>query len=271
MIVPLLLPILLVMAADPSTFSPPTALENGYHQMYDLQFDQAHASFHAWMEQHPDDPMGPASQAAAFLFSEFDRLHILQSEFFLHDDSFVNRRKPEPDPDIKRSFDGELKRTQELADRALAQNAANPNAQFATLVRLGLRSDYLALIEKKYMSSLADVKASRAMAEKLLAANPDFTDAYLAVGVENYLLSLKPAPLRWFLRMGGAETDKDRGIQNLTLTAQRGHLLPPFARVLLAVAALRDKNFGRARELLENLTKEFPHNPLFRQELARLH
>ena len=219
--------------------------------MYDLQFEQAHASFHAWMEQHPDDPMGPAGDAAAFLFAEFDRLHILQSEFFLHDDTFLNRKKPNPDPDLKRSFDAQLKQTQMLADKILAKDATNANAEFATLVRLGLQSDYLALIEKKYMSSLADVKASRSIAEKLLAANPDFADAYLAVGVENYLLSLKSAPLRWFLRMGGAETDKDRGIQNLTLTAQRGHLLMPYARVLLAVAALRDKNTARARELLE--------------------
>src|SRR5580692_908501 len=101
LIVPLFLPILLVMAADPSTVNPPTPLETGYHQMYDLQFDQAHASFRAWMEEHPDDPMGPASDAAALLFSEFDRLHILQSEFFLHDDSFLNRKKPEPDPNVK--------------------------------------------------------------------------------------------------------------------------------------------------------------------------
>ena len=72
------------------------------------------------------------------------------------------------------------------------------------------------------------------------------------------------------MRMGGAETDKDRGIQNLTLTAQRGHLLMPYARVLLAVAALRDKNVARARELLAGLTAEFPHNPLYQQELARL-
>lgn len=270
MIVPVVLPILLLLAADPSSLTQLTPLEAGFHQMYDLQFDQAHTSFHTWMEQHPDDPMGPAADAAAFLFAEFDRLHILQSEFFLHDDTFFDRKKPEPDLNLKRSFDAQLKQTQVLAERVLAKDASNANAQFATLVRLGLHSDYLALIEKKYVNSLAEVKASRSMAEKLLAANPNFGDAYLAVGVENYLLSLKPAPMRWFLRMGGAETDKDRGIQNLTLTAQRGHLLLPYAQVLLAVAALRDKNTARARDLLEGLAKEFPHNPLYRQEIARL-
>jgi hypothetical protein len=269
-VVPVLLPILFLLAADPTFPSQPTPLETGFHQMYDLQFDQAHASFHSWMEQHPDDPLGPASDAAALLFSEFDRLHILQSELFLHDDAFFTRKKPEPDPNVKLQFEAELKQTQQLADRVLERDPSNANAQFASMMRMGLHSDYLALIEKKYVSSLAEVKASRSLAEKLLAANPNFADAYLAVGVENYLLSLKSAPVRWLLRVGGAETDRQRGIDNLTRTAQSGHLFPPYARVLLAVAAMRDKNVPRARELLEGLAKEFPHNPLYRQELARL-
>jgi len=63
----------------------PMLLDQGYRQMYNLQFAEAHQTFHQWQGLHPDDPMGPASDAAAYLFSEFDRLHILQSEFFVHD------------------------------------------------------------------------------------------------------------------------------------------------------------------------------------------
>ena len=231
----------LLLAADPSTQVSPTPLDSGYRQMYDLQFDAAHRSFETWIAQHPDDPLGPVSNAAAFLFGEFDRLHILQSEFFLDNGASLNHTRPEPDPRIKARFEKELDRSQAAADRTLAHDPNNQNAQFATLLRLGLHADYLALIEKKYLASLTEIKAGRGLAEKMIAANPHFGDAYLAIGVENYLLSLKPAPLRLFLRVGGAETDKDRGIQNLSLTAQSGHYLVPYARVLLAVAALRDK------------------------------
>jgi len=247
-----------------------TLLDDGFREMYNLQFDEAHQSFHRWMDQHPEDPMGPVSDAAAYLFTELDRLHILQSEFFLHDDAFVNRAKPAADPKVKQNFDSDLEHARQLAQRSLAKNPDDPNAQFAELMRLGLRSDYSALIEKRYLSSLNDVKQSRTFAEKLVAAHPDYADAYLAVGIENYLLSLKPAPLRWFLRLDGAQTDKQRGIENLELTAQRGHYLQPYARILLAVAALRDKNVGRGKELLAGLAKEFPRNPLYSQELARL-
>jgi len=267
----IVLPLLLLLAAYPNAVAQPaTPLETGFRQMYDLQFGPAHQSFAAWGQQHPEDPMGPVADAAAYLFSEFARLHILESELFLHDDGFVNRKKPDPDLAVKQQFDQALGRAQQLADARLARDPADSNAQLATLMRLGLHSDYLALVEKKYLASLAEVKTGRAIAEKLIAAHPDFGDAYLAVGVENYLLSLKPAPLRWLLRAGGAETDRERGIANLSITAEHGHLLLPYARVLLAMAALRDKNVERARELLEGLAREFPDNPLYRRELARL-
>jgi hypothetical protein len=54
------------------------------------------------------------------------------------------------------------------------------------------------------------------------------------------------------------------------LTATKGHYLLPFARLLLAVAALRDKNRLQAKELLQNLALEFPNNQLYRRELSRL-
>src|ERR1035438_811278 len=82
-----------------------TPLEVGYRQMYDLQFAAAHRTFADWQSTHPDDPMGPASDAAAYLFAEFDRLHILQSEFFIHEQHFMTDHKLAPDPVAKRKFD----------------------------------------------------------------------------------------------------------------------------------------------------------------------
>ena len=54
-------------------------LEQGYSAMYNLNFDAAHRAFAAWEKAHPDDPMGPVSDAAAHLFFEFDRMNILRS------------------------------------------------------------------------------------------------------------------------------------------------------------------------------------------------
>jgi hypothetical protein len=238
--------------------------------MYNLQFDDAHKVFAEWERAHPEDAMGPVSDAAAYLFSEFDRLHILESELFTDDAKFESRSKLAPDPKAKQAFDQSLSRGQQLAEETLARDPKDGNAQFANVMIQGLRGDYAALVEKRDMAGLGYMKNGRAMAEKLLAANPTYYDAYLAVGVENYLLSLKPAPMRWLLRMTGAQTDKDAGLQKLKITAEKGHYLLPYARLLLAVAAIRDHKPEEARQILGGLSRQFPSNHLYAKELAKL-
>ena len=100
--------------------------------------------------------------------------------------------------------------------------------------------------------------------------DPHAYDAYLAVGMENYILGLKPAPVRWIMRMAGGETDKSLGERDLELTASQGHYLAPLAKLLLAVAAIRDKDKAKARDLLSSLAKEFPNNPLYARQLAKI-
>jgi len=238
--------------------------------MYNLQFEEAHKTFGAWEQLHPDDPLGPASDAAAYLFSELDRLGVLRLKLFLDDEQFKQRHQPTPDPATRQAFDSALGKTERLADARLARSPQDRNALLAKIMGLGLRSDYLALVEKRDLASLGYMKSAGILADKLLAIDPSCYDAYLAVGVENYILGLKSAPVRWLLRIYGAQTDKDQGIAKLRLTAEKGHYLLPFAQLLLAVAALRDRNRNQARDLLAGLAREFPNNALYRRELERL-
>ena len=245
-------------------------LDVGYRQMYNLEFTEAHKTFAEWIHQHPADPLGPASDAAAYLFSELDRLHILQGEFFLHDDNFRTRQKLSVDPAIAKAFREQLAQSTALASKILSVEPANANALFACTLALGLQSDYDALIEKRYLSSLSATRQSRIFAEKLLLINPNFHDAWIAVGIENYLLSLKPMPVRWILQLSGNKADKTTGIEKLRITADKGRYFKPFAELMLAVVALRDNNKPQARIILEKLSKEFPKNHLYQQELSRL-
>lgn len=248
----------------------PASLETGYHEMYNLDFEGAHAVFQSWDASHPDDALGPVSNAAAYLFAEFNRLHILETDLFTNDESFAKRKKQLPDPQTREAFDRELARGEEIADRILSTSPQDTNALFAKSMASGLRGNYAAMIEKRNLAGLSYMKVGRIVAQKLLALDPSYYDAYLAVGLENYLLGLNPAPVRWFLRIGGAETNKDDGIAKLRITAEKGHYLAPYARLLLAVAALRDHDRQTARRLLSGLAEEFPQNQLYRNELARL-
>jgi len=245
------------------------SLDTGFRQLYNLDFESAHKTFEAWQEQHPDDPMGAASNAAAYLFGEFDRLHILELSRFIDNKKFDNQKFP-ADPKVKAAFEAELAKADDIAEKILAQSADDPNALLARTLSDGMRADYAVLIAKHTRPGLNFLKSSRSFAEKLIRIDPNCHDAYLALGIENYILGLRSAPTRWMLRLSGAQTNKDKGVEYLKITAEKGRYLGPYARLLLAIAALRDEDKATAKKLLSDLAREFPNNRLYQIELARL-
>jgi hypothetical protein len=261
---------LVAMVAHAEDHPASAALYGGWLKMYDLKFDDAHRSFAAWERDHPEDSLGPASNAAAYLFSELARLGALESELFVDDSRFKNRPKLTPDKQKGAAFIQKVAQAGRLADASLLKSSGDANALFVKSLTYGLRADYAGLIEKRSFAALDYTKQGRVYSVKVMAADPQAFDAYLGPGVENYLLSLKPAPLRVLLRVTGSNVDREKGIEEIRKTAQRGYYLEPFAKLLLAVAALRDNNPAGARQLLEELHRRFPDNELYFQELNRI-
>jgi hypothetical protein len=262
--------IILGLLAPAAAMSVDPQLDLGYRLLYNLDFTHAQREFSSWEQEHSDDPLGPASEAAGILFSEFQRLGVLDAQFYENDSAFEARKKVSPDPAAHARFTAALQRAESLARARLAQDPKDHNALFGLTLSSGLKADYAALIEHRNLASLHWTREATAWADQLLAVHPDCYDAHLAGGISRYLLGSLAAPMRWILRLGGVKGDKQAGIAELQLTAERGRYLAPFARILLAIAYVRDKDKARAREVLVSLRRDFPENPLFAREIARL-
>jgi hypothetical protein len=267
---------LFLLAAVLGTLSPPAAaaeepasLDHGFHLLYDLDFAGAQKEFQSWQRQHPENAVGPAAEGAGLLFSEFDRMGILEGQFFADDSSF-KEKKVTPDLKVRDRLEAALSRSEELARKRLVSNPQDADALFAMTMVYGLRADYAALIEKRNLASLRSSREASAWAQKLLAVQPDNSDAYLATGVHNYIIGSLAAPWRWILRLGGYSGDKQKGMEDVERAAEHGRYLAPFGRILLAIAYVRDKDVERARLVLVGLNRDFPRNPLFPREIERL-
>jgi len=70
----------------------------------------------------------------------------------------------------------------------------------------------------------------------------------------------------WF---GGIHGDKKLGMEQLKKTIDSGRYLQPFAKILLALAARREKQNTVAQRLLRELSEEYPESPLFATEYAK--
>jgi len=255
-----------VSAQVPST----TILERAFYAMYDLDFGTADVELNQFVAQRPTDPLGPAAQAARMLFSLFEQNHILQSEFFSSDEEYAKRQTITPDKALLRRFEEKLQEAEELATLSLTKKTSDESALFALTLVYGLRADYAALVEHRDLAALRFSNTANQWARKLLSVSPEFSDAYVATGIQKYLVSRRPAPIRWVLRVGGILVEGEEGIRDLELAASTGRYLAPFARILLTVAHLRQRRQQDAMQLLAGLRQQFPHNPLFREELARV-
>jgi hypothetical protein len=245
-------------------------LEGGFRNLYELNFKGGREKFISYQKLQPKDPMGKAAEAASFLYEQFNAKGIFTSEFFLSDDKFLSGAMGTPAENRNEAF---LTANHEARDMANARLKADPGDRQGLLVLTmtdGMEADYDALIVKKQMAGLGLTKQADAEAIKLLAVDPSAEDAYMALGAANYVIGCLPSYKRAFLWFGGIHGDRTKGMEQLKRAAEHGQYLRPFAKAWLALAYEREKMPDRARKLLEELSAEYPANPLYTHELALL-
>ncbi len=254
--------------ATPGRADEKPQLETAFRRMYELRFDEARHEISAYRRAHPDDPLGAAAEAASYLFQEFDHEGVLTSEFFLDDDRLLGGVQGQPDPLRRAAFLSANEIALSMARARIEANPEDPDGLFVLTLADGMQGDFEALIEKRQLSSLSLIRRAEKEAGRLLAVRPDAHDAYMALGAANYIIGCLPAYKRFLLWFGGVRGDRQRGMEQLEVAAERGHYLRPLAKALLALAAEREGQFDRARALFEELSREFPENPVFARELA---
>src|SRR5271165_4631204 len=169
-------------AAQAEKIDNETALKRAYARLYNFDFKGAQEILDRQRQADPQAPILVATKAAAYLFSELDRLRILELDFFSDDEKVVDRRKLIPDPVVRAKFFQTVAETEKLANARLASNPNDPDGLLALCMTTGLVTDYAALIEKRRFGSFALAKKSHIWAKKLLELNPPMVDAYMTFG-----------------------------------------------------------------------------------------
>lgn len=246
------------------------SVQDAYARLYNFDFPGAHQVLDGYMASAPQDPLGPSTRAAAYLFYELDRLKILQGEFFSNDKKISGDDKLDPDPKVRVRFFESVDLAQKLAETRLQKHPGDPNSLFSFCITEGLKTDYTAFIEKRQLRSLSSARKAHNYAVELLQRDPTFVDAKLTTGITEYLVGSLPFFIRWFVKFDQTQGNKETAVRNLESVAQDGRYLGPFARILLSIIHLREKRIPQSVNLLEGLVRDYPGNALLRSELQKL-
>jgi hypothetical protein len=244
-------------------------LSAGFDLLYEQRFAEAREAFANWESRNPQEPFGEVAVAASYLFEELSRQGVLTSDFFLNEKKFLHGIDGSPDPERMSHFRDALARARELAGERQKTNPKDGEALLALTLAAGMESDAESILQKRHLAGLKQMKKANGYAKELLAQHPDATDAYIAPGIANYIIGSQGAASRFVLRFDGIHGDKKLGMEQVARTAENGRYLRPFAKIILALAARREKQNALAQKLFRELSEQYPNSDLFASEYAK--
>jgi len=255
--------------APTPAFTSVPELMAGFHLLYTQKFPEAREVFTKWQSGHAEEPFGEVSVAASYLFEEFHHQGVLTSDFFLNDKRFLHGIEGEPDRERMKGFDDAIRKARILAAQRLAKKPKDPEALYTLTLCAGMESDADMILKKHNMDALKRLREGNTHAKALLAERPDAYDAYVALGSANYIIGSLSAGFRAMLWFGGIHGDKKLGMDQVEKTVENGRYLKPFAKIMLALAARREKQNKLAQKLFGELSEEFPETPQYAIEYAK--
>jgi hypothetical protein len=254
--------------ASPSFITVPE-LSAGFDLLYEQKFAEARQGFANWQSRNPDQPFGEVAIAASYLFEELYRQGVLTSDFFLDEKKFLRGIDGYPDPECMSHFRDAVARARKLAAERQKTNPQDGEALLALTLAAGMESDEESILQKRHLEGLKRMKKANGYARELLAQHPDATDAYIATGIANYIIGSQSGGTRFALWFGGIHGDKKLGMEQVARTAENGRYLRPFAKIILALAARREKQDELAQRLFRELSEQYPDNAVFASEYAK--
>lgn len=122
------------------------------------------------------------------------------------------------------------------------------------------------------LAAARDGKRIKEALERATELAPDLDDAYFGIGLYRYYADVAPATakfLRFLLLLPGG--DREAGLEQMLRARNRGRLIKGEAEYQLHVIYLwYEESTDRALELLRDLEKEYPTNPLFLSSIAEI-
>jgi hypothetical protein len=225
-------------------------LRDGLNKMYRYDLQEADESFDELVRRFPEHPIGYMHKAEVVWW------HALR-----------DNKNQKLEADFEQDTEVAINKGQSLLKK-------NPK-DFFTLLYLagayGNRTRYNVYIKKSYYRAMRAGIKGYDFIGPAHALRPNYVDCLIGTGAYNYFAGSLPAVIKifsWMFTQGG---DKEKGIQQLELAAQKGEYGQIAAKMVLLAVYYNEKRFDDYQRLTSGLIEQFPTNPVFVMWLADFH
>jgi len=253
---------------DPLNLSP--EVREAHTLFYNLDYDGALSRFEAIQRANPQNPMAANYILMTLIFRELYHQDLLDTTYYAHD-SFLSSKRDVPVPQATRDRIEQLTNfVINLSDQQIKANPNNADAYFARGYARGMHAAFITLVDHSYVGAARQGLASRQDSEQALRIDPDYADAKMAVGIQQFAVASLPRILRIMIGITGVTGNKEKGLDLLRQCAAHGVVNPVECRTALSLFLRHDARYPEALAVQRGLAEEFPRDYLFRLEEANL-
>ena len=225
-------------------------LRHGIEKAFNLEMVNAIAYLQKAIDLDRENPTGYAFLALTHLFS--------------YEISFDAMERNKDQADMLRN----ISETMTRGTKRIEKNPADDQAYFAMALAKIAKVRW-AIAQKKYFIVTSETSDISYYMEKITKKDQKNYDYYFPMGLLHYHIDHLPGLTRFFSSLMITSGDRKKGLQELELVAQKGHLLKELAQAELSNVYLNfEKQPARALPFAKELKERFPHNYNFLFALA---
>jgi len=210
----------------------------GLDAMYSMKLADAGAIFDDLIAKYPKDPTGYYFRSSVYLYKN------------LFDYS---------EPDYKR-FMVFCDRAIGVAEEAIREN---PNDNYARTI-IGAIYGFRAVANyraENLVKGALDARSCYNYLSEVLKKDPNQWDAYLGMGIFHFGLGAIPRSFRWVANLGGLKGDKDLGLKEMQIAAEKSLFASTDAKTALAmIAVYYEKDYDKGLKYLNQMLQKYPNN-----------
>ena len=238
----------------------------GYEALYNLDYETARKRFQKMIDLAPDDPAGSQCFASSLWIQQLNESWELKSTLYSAD--AYAPAKTRADRRQSDEFRQWIQRAKLLSEARLRRDPRDVEALYYLGAAEGLEAAYDGAVERKFMPALRAGSSAVDHHREVLKLSPQFHDAELTIGLQNYIVGSLPLPLKMLAGTMGVRGSKKRGLEMLERVSREGHWARDIARVLLVDLYKREKRWNDAVEVARQLSETYPRNYLFKLQTA---
>ena len=253
---------------DPLNLDP--VVRQGYERLYSLDYDGALVFFNKVAQQHPQEPMAWNYVLITTIFRELYHQDLLDTTYYAHD-SFLSNKRTIPVPAATRQQIEDLTtKVIGMCDARIAANSKDKNAYFARGFAKGIHAVFMTLVDHSFAGAARQGYQARNDSEAALKIDPQYADAKMAIGIQEFAVASLPRWVRMIVGIMGVGGNKQGGLNMLRDAGAHGVVTGVESRTVMSLFLRHDARYAEALDVQRGLATQYPRNYLFQVEVANL-